>query len=109
MNRTRTSRWLLAMVSTLALIVVARPAWAQNVTTGALSGVVADQQGAVLPGVSVTATHEPTGTKYEAVTGAEGHFQMPSVRAGGPYTVTASLSGFKDKTEANVTVALGED
>ncbi|MEP7309574.1 MAG: carboxypeptidase regulatory-like domain-containing protein [Acidobacteriota bacterium] len=108
MNRTRTSRWLFAMVSALALIVVARPAWAQNVTTGILSGVVADQQGAVLPGVTVTANHEPTGTKYEGITAADGRYQLPNVRVG-PYTVTATLGGFRDKTESSVTVALGED
>src|SRR5262249_34988205 len=32
-----------------------------------------------------------------------------NVRVGGPYTVTASLNGFKDQTEFNVIVALGED
>ena len=109
MNPMKRSRIVSAIGAMAAIVMAVVPAHAQNVTTGALSGVVSDQQGAVLPGVSVTATHEPTGTKYEAVTGAEGHFQMPSVRAGGPYTVTASLSGFKDKTESNVTVALGAD
>ena len=87
----------------------ARPAAAQTLTTGTLSGVVADQQGGVLPGVTITAVHEPTGTRYETVTGADGRFQIPNVRVGGPYTVTATLSGFKDQKEANVNVALGED
>ena len=35
---------------------------AQALTTGSISGGVVDPQGAVLPGVSVTATHQPTGT-----------------------------------------------
>ena len=47
----------------------------------------------------MSATHEPTGTKYEAVTGPEGRFQMPSVRVG-PYTLVATLSGFREKTAA---------
>ena len=108
MNRTKTSRWLCAMVATLTLIGFARPTRAQNVTTGNLSGTVTDQQGGVLPGATVTATHEPTGTKYEGVTSADGRYQMPAVRVGGPYTVTATLSGFKDKTESDVNVGLGE-
>ena len=63
MKRTNASRWLCAMGTVLALALSARTGLAQNVTTGALSGVVADQQGAVLPGATVVATHEPTGTK----------------------------------------------
>ena len=64
---------------------VSPPALAQNVTTGNLSGTVSDPQGGVLPGATVTATHEPTGTKYEGLTTAEGRYQMPAVRVGGPY------------------------
>ena len=107
MNRTTTSRWVCAIGAVLALL-GAGPALAQNATTGNLSGTVTDQQGGVLPGATVTATHEPTGTKYEGLTTAEGRYQMPAVRVGGPYTVTATLSGFKDKTESDVTVGLGE-
>src|SRR5437867_10031442 len=107
---THTSRsWVVCAIVAVAACLMAAPVRAQNVTTGTLSGVVADQQGAVLPGASVIATHEPTGTKYETVTGADGRYQIPNARVGGPYTVTASLSGFKDKAESNVDVTLGED
>jgi hypothetical protein len=34
---------------------------------------------------------------------------IPNVRVGGPYTVTAALSGFKEQKEANTTVSLGEE
>src|SRR5262245_40989951 len=103
------SRVLCAIGLALVLItLLAQPSTAQTSTTGTLSGTVVDQQGAVLPGVSVTAVHEPTGTKYDAVTGGDGRYQIPNVRVGGPYTVTAALSGFKDQVEANISVALGE-
>jgi Carboxypeptidase regulatory-like domain/TonB-dependent Receptor Plug Domain len=108
MNRTMGSWSICAIGTALALLIAGPTALAQNVTTGNLSGTVTDPQGGVLPGVTVTATHEPTGTKYEGVTTAEGRFQMPAVRVGGPYTVTAALSGFRDKTESDVTVGLGE-
>lgn len=108
MNRTIGLRWVCAIGAVLALFLVSHPAQAQNATTGNLSGTVTDQQGGVLPGVTVSATHEPTGTKYEGITNTEGRYQMPAVRVGGPYTVTATLSGFKDKTEADVTIGLGE-
>jgi hypothetical protein len=82
---------------------------AQTVTTGTLSGVVIDQQGASLPGASVTAVHEPTGTKYETVTASDGEFRILNVRVGGPYTVTAGLSGFRSQKHDTVYVGLGQD
>src|SRR5581483_9306194 len=100
---------MLCAITALLMLAVSAGASAQTLTTGTLSGHAADQQGGVLPGVTVTAIHEPTGTKYEVITGADGRFQIPNVRVGGPYTVTAALSGFRDATERDVNVALGED
>ena len=77
------------------LISSAGPASAQ--TTGTLSGEITDQTGAVLPGVTVVAVHVPTGTTYETVSDAQGSFAIPNVRVGGPYTVTATLAGFRDQ------------
>jgi len=71
-------------------------------TTGGLSGTAVDQQGGVLPGVTITAVHQPTGTEYTATTDAEGRFQIPNVRVGGPYQVTAALSGFNDLVQSDV-------
>src|SRR5206468_12336600 len=51
----------------------------------------------------------PTATQYVTVTGADGRYQIPNVRVGGPYTVTATLSGFRVQKEENVNVALGEE
>jgi hypothetical protein len=91
-----------------AVLAGSRPAAAQTVTTGSLSGAIVDPQGGVLPGVTVTAVHEPTGTQYTGVTDGQGHFELPNVRVGGPYAITATLSGFRDQTERGVTVGLGE-
>src|SRR5262249_52612708 len=81
--------------------------YAQGVTTGAINGVVADAQGAVIPGASVTAVHVPSGTSYEAVTQGDGRFFIPGVRVGGPYKVTASLTGFNTETQNDIVVSLG--
>jgi outer membrane receptor for ferrienterochelin and colicin len=80
---------------------------AQTVTTGAISGLVSDESGGVLPGASVVAVHAPTGTQYTGVTDADGRFALLNVRAGGPYGVTVSLSGFKEQKQSDVSVALG--
>jgi hypothetical protein len=81
---------------------------AQTITTGTLTGVVMDAQKAVLPGATVVAVHVPTGTTYEAVTQADGRFTMLAVRVGGPYTITASITGFRTQEQKNVMVSLGE-
>jgi hypothetical protein len=78
-------------------------------TTGSLSGVAEDESGGVLPGVSVEAVHLPTGTRYSAVTDGDGRFAVVNVRVGGPYTVTATLGGFKNQEKTDVTVRLGEE
>jgi hypothetical protein len=80
---------------------------AQGVTTGAISGVVKDAQGAVIPGATVLAVHAPTGTTYEAVTQGDGRFVMPGMRVGGPYTITAALTGFTSEAKNNIQVSLG--
>jgi hypothetical protein len=91
----------------LALVAWAGPAAAQGVTTGSIAGVVTDPQGAVIPGATVTAVHEPSGTTYEAVTQGDGHFFIPGVRVGGPYKVSASITGFSTERFDDVQVSLG--
>jgi len=80
---------------------------AQGVTTGSLTGVVRDSQGAVVPGATVVAVHQPSGTSYEAVSQADGRFYIPGMRVGGPYKVTATLSGFTPEAKDSITLALG--
>src|SRR5262249_8041997 len=96
----------LAAITFALATLMFRPIFAQT-TTGSLSGTVIDQQSAVLPGVSVTATHTDTGTKYEAVTQADGRFQIANVRVGN-YSISASIAGFKTVTLTSV-VALGTE
>ncbi len=96
----------LSLVLSAAMFSV-RPAGAQTITTGTISGSVVDPQGGVMPGASVVAVHTPTGTIYEAVTQSDGRFTMLNVRVGGPYTVTVKMSGFKDEVTKDINVDLG--
>jgi len=82
-------------------------AHAQGVTTGSISGIVNDAQGLAVPGATVVAVHEPSGTTYETVTRGDGRFSIPGMRIGGPYTVTASLSGFQPQATRDVLLNLG--
>lgn len=80
--------------------------WAQ-VTTSSITGVVKTSDGKVLEGATVTAIHQPSGTKYVVVAGKNGIYTMPSVRVGGPYTITASYTGFQVNEQADVFANLG--
>ena len=53
---------------TVAVLAGVSAAHAQGVTTGSISGVVNDAQDLPAPGATVVAIHEPSGTRYEAVT-----------------------------------------
>ena len=105
MRRT-TSCWLLVLL-VVSLVWPAGQAAAQGVTTSAVTGVVKDAQGAVIPGATVSAVHQPSGSTYEAVTQADGRFTIAGMRIGGPYTITAALSGFRAEAKNDVTLTLG--
>ena len=91
-----------------ATVAWASPGYAQTVTTGTITGIVQDAQGGVLPGVTVTALHTPTGTSYEAVSQGDGRFSLLNVRVGGPYQLTAALAGFRNAVIGELNVRLGE-
>jgi hypothetical protein len=98
---------LKAALATFAFLILSAAAFAQTVTTGNLAGTVRDAQGGVLPGVTITAVHTATGTRYEAVTDEQGQFNILNVRVGG-YEILAELTGFRQQQQAGIEVALGE-
>src|SRR5271157_2185175 len=86
----------LAVFSILA--VLASCVWlsAQNVVlTGALSGRVTDQSGAVVAGASVVVQNLDTGVKQSAETNHTGLYRFP-VLMPGSYSIRASFKGFRD-------------
>jgi len=72
-------------------MVIALPAvgYAQD---SVMTGTVTDSTGAVLPGVTVTATNVDSGNTFVAVTDERGNFRLP-VRIGN-YRINAELTGF---------------
>ncbi|MDX1420417.1 MAG: carboxypeptidase regulatory-like domain-containing protein [Rubricoccaceae bacterium] len=102
-------RTLPLAVVALMIVALAAPAGAQGVTTAAIGGTVLDSEtGEGLPGATVVAVHEPSGTRYGAATRADGRFDLRNLRVGGPYTVTASYVGYQSVAETDVVLALGQ-
>jgi outer membrane receptor for ferrienterochelin and colicin len=96
-----------------ALVFISSLATAQPAQIGTIAGTVADDSGAVMPGVAVTITSQERGVTRTAVTDEGGKFLFASVPIGN-YTITAQLMGFETaqltdnlvETEKTTTVAV---
>src|SRR4051812_2475073 len=73
---------------------------------GSLRGYVKDEQGGVLPGVTVTATSPALIRAATAVTDNDGYYRVMNLPPG-TYTVTAELSGFSIYRRADVLLRAG--
>src|SRR5581483_4121741 len=95
-------RWLFVLALVAAF---AAPAFAQ-IEGGSIGGTIKDEQGGVLPGVSVTA--QGVDATLTAVTDAAGEFRFLNL-APGPYKVTAALQGFATIVRDQVIVSVGKN
>jgi hypothetical protein len=81
---------------------------AAQITQGRLTGLVTDAQGAILPGVTVTATSPSLIGVQTTVTQADGKFLFPALPTG-TYRLVFELSGFQKLTRENVQVDYRSD
>jgi outer membrane receptor protein involved in Fe transport len=95
---------LTTRLTCLALILTfAATAHAQ--VTGVIAGVVTDESGAVMPGVTVAVTNVATNQTRTVVTGPDGYYSLPLLQPG-RYQVTVSLSGFKTVIREDISVTV---
>ncbi|MEX2513498.1 MAG: carboxypeptidase regulatory-like domain-containing protein [Cyclobacteriaceae bacterium] len=92
----------------LAMVLTTGWAYSQGVTTASMQGTVSDDTEETMPGANVVAVHEPSGTRYGAVTNIDGRFNLPNMRVGGPYTVTISFVGFDEMVFDGIILSLGQ-
>ena len=90
----------------LLTLAVVLPAAAQDFR-GAIGGRVGDSSGAVLPGVTVTATNTGTNQATTSVTNADGVYNLPFLTPG-VYHVVAELTGFKRLDRQGIQVRVGD-
>jgi hypothetical protein len=74
--------------------------------TADIVGRVADEQGAVLPGVAIVATNENTGVFREAVSGPAGTYTLAQL-APGTYRIVAQLAGFRTSERRGLILQVG--
>lgn len=74
-----------------------------QVDTGAITGTVKDQSGAVIPGAKVSLTNEGTGFSISTTTSPDGNYTFSPLKTG-TYTVEAEFQGFQRSSHPHVTV-----
>ncbi|MEO6729752.1 MAG: carboxypeptidase regulatory-like domain-containing protein [Ferruginibacter sp.] len=79
-----------------------------QVTSSSITGTVKQPGGEALPGATITAIHEPSGSKYQTVSTKSGSFTLPGVRSGGPYHITFESVGMQKQDVEGVTLTLGD-
>ncbi|MBP2831300.1 TonB-dependent receptor [Aquimarina sp. U1-2] len=90
------------------LMAVVGETYAQGVTTSSINGKVTDNNGEPLPGATIVAIHQPTGTKYGVTTDFDGFYRINNMRVGGPYSVNISYVGFEEVKKNDLFLQLGQ-
>ncbi len=96
------------IILVLVISFIAANAFGQGITTAALNGRVTDQNGKALPGASVVAIHEPTGSQFGTISDDEGYFRLTNMNVGGPYSVTISYVGYNSYEQSDIYLTLGQ-
>ncbi|AEU34622.1 TonB-dependent receptor plug [Granulicella mallensis MP5ACTX8] len=100
------------MMAVFALVMAApflhKGAYAQGINTGNISGTVADQTGAVIPGAVVTATDTARNVSSKTTAGRDGGFSFKDLPIS-TYTVVISSDGFVTRTLNNIQVSSAKE
>ncbi|PYS33134.1 MAG: hypothetical protein DMG14_32455, partial [Acidobacteria bacterium] len=89
------SKFLMAVA---VFVCVIRPTHTLAQTSNAtLGGIISDATGALIPGVTITATNAQTGIVTTVVSNESGAYQFASLQTG-TYKVSAELPGFRTQT-----------
>src|SRR5262245_17813851 len=98
--------------STLPLLVLlfcfGAPVFAQDLDNVTIAGHVFDQNGAVIPGASVTATLLKTKTERTAVADDEGRYRIIQLEPG-VYSVKVSFTNFATEEKTELTTVAGQN
>jgi hypothetical protein len=99
----------IALLALAFLFVFSGSLLAQGVTTAGIEGVVTSEAMQPLVGTTITAIHEPSGTQYSTTSRSGGVFTIGGMRVGGPYSVSVRMIGFREETQQEIYLNLGQD
>src|ERR1700730_15109488 len=106
MNR---ARLFLATIVAAFSLFLGTSAFAQGVTTGAVSGTILNDQGQPVESAQIEVVNRTTGARTATGSRGDGRYYIQGLEVGGPYTVTARRIGFMPRDTNNVYVALGQN
>jgi hypothetical protein len=86
-------------------VVTAVTSQAQTANTGAITGTIVDQSGAVIPGADVTVTSEANASERKVTTGTDGVYRV-SLLSPGSYDIEASKNGFTAAARSGIGVTV---
>jgi outer membrane receptor protein involved in Fe transport len=95
-------------MSWLVLVGVVWTTSAHAVTAAGITGRVVNEAAAPVGSAQVAVLHQPTGTRRETVTDADGRFSLRGLRVGGPYRVEVVAEGYQSRVLENQTLDLKE-
>lgn len=93
--------------SLMAVLGLSASLAAAQQTTGTITGRVLDDQGAAVPGASITATSPSTGFTRTVVSDAEGVYRLSALTVG-QFDLVVELAGFASVERKGVTVSVGQ-
>lgn len=98
---------VLRAIMALAAVLFVLPSVAQ-VTTASMAGQITEDNKEPIIGASIVAIHEPSGTRYTAISNVDGRYSIQGMRVGGPYTVRVSYVGMQPVSFEDIMLQLGE-
>src|SRR5262245_3383247 len=98
-------RWGTFVVVCSLLLFTTGSAYSQA-PTATISGIVRDQTGAVLPGVTIQVINRETGGVRTAITDEAGRYRLPALEAG-TYAVEGTLAGFRKVVKEGIALTVG--
>ena len=98
---------VLGLASLCAVLFLTGTAYAQQ-DAGAITGVIQDKSGAVIPGADVTLTNTDTGLVLKAKSNGSGIYTFSPIRIGN-YSISAAAPGFETTNQQNVHIDLQEN
>lgn len=106
----RQSGKLICLFALLAALVcvATEPAAAQDLDNVTITGKVSDQNGAVVPGASVTAVLLATKIERTVVADGDGHYKLIQLPPG-VYSVKASFTNFATEEKTDLTTIAGQN
>ncbi|HEY0428248.1 MAG TPA: TonB-dependent receptor [Pyrinomonadaceae bacterium] len=91
-------------------VFLALTGFAQTIDSATIRGRIADENGAVIVGASVSVTNEATGLKRDTTTDSDGNYTISNLPLTGKYKITISAlgEGFAEKEKSDIELRANE-